>query len=84
MAQVIVVGGGLSGLSSVHTVLEHGGRAVLIDKNPFLGGNSTKATSGINGALTRAQVKLGIPDSVDTFLADTAKSALGTGSSMCL
>lgn len=38
MAQVIVVGGGLSGLSAAHTVLERGGRVVLIEKNPFMGG----------------------------------------------
>jgi hypothetical protein len=61
VAQVIVVGGGLSGLSAAHTVLERGGKVLLLDKNGFLGGNSTKATSGINGALTRTQQKLGIP-----------------------
>ena len=48
--RVIVVGGGLAGLSACHTVLERGGNVVLIDKMAFLGGNSTKATSGINGA----------------------------------
>lgn len=73
--QVIVVGGGLSGLSAAHTVLERGGRVLVLDKNSFLGGNSTKATSGINGALTRTQVKLGIKDSVEAFYNDTAKSA---------
>jgi flavocytochrome c len=41
----------------------------------FFGGNSTKATSGINGALTRTQVELGIPDSVKQFYDDTVKSA---------
>ena len=59
MSQVIVIGGGLSGLSAAHTVLERGGRVLLLDKNPFLGGNSTKATSGINGTLTRTQVEKG-------------------------
>lgn len=41
----------------------------------FFGGNSTKATSGINGALTRAQVDLKIGDSVTQFYNDTLKSA---------
>ena len=59
-SQIIVLGGGLSGLSAAHTVLEHGGRVLLLEKNSFLGGNSTKATSGINGALTKTQIKLGI------------------------
>ena len=47
--KVIVVGGGLAGLSAAHTVLENGGAVLLLDKSAFLGGNSTKATSGING-----------------------------------
>jgi succinate dehydrogenase/fumarate reductase flavoprotein subunit len=41
----------------------------------FFGGNSTKATSGINGALTRTQVDQKIPDSVKQFYEDTLKSA---------
>lgn len=41
----------------------------------FFGGNSTKATSGINGALTRTQVDAGIADSVKQFYDDTLKSA---------
>eukprot|EP00301_Raphidiophrys_heterophryoidea_P018117 c3109_g1_i1.p1 GENE.c3109_g1_i1~~c3109_g1_i1.p1 ORF type:complete len:640 (+),score=180.72 c3109_g1_i1:1-1920(+) len=73
--QVIVVGGGLSGLSAAHTVLEHGGNVVVIDKMPFFGGNSTKATSGINGAGTRAQRVKGIPDTPEIFEADTKASA---------
>mmetsp|Transcript_14285 Transcript_14285/g.24438 ORF Transcript_14285/g.24438 Transcript_14285/m.24438 type:complete len:616 (+) Transcript_14285:50-1897(+) len=73
--QVIVVGGGLAGMSAVHTVLERGGRVLLIDKSSFLGGNSTKATSGINGALTNTQIDLKVGDSVKQFIADTTKSA---------
>jgi len=71
----IVVGGGLSGCSAAHTVLERGGRVILLDKNPFLGGNSVKATSGINGTPTKAQWKLDIKDSVEAFAEDTAISA---------
>jgi flavocytochrome c len=41
----------------------------------FFGGNSTKATSGINGALTRTQVDHQIGDSVKQFYEDTLKSA---------
>jgi succinate dehydrogenase/fumarate reductase flavoprotein subunit len=40
--QVIVVGGGLAGLSAAHTILERGGRVLLLDKNSFCGGNSVK------------------------------------------
>lgn len=73
--RVIVVGGGLSGLSAAHTIYLAGGNVVVLDKQGFFGGNSTKATSGINGALTRTQVEHGIPDSVQKFYNDTLKSA---------
>eukprot|EP00218_Dolichomastix_sp_CCMP3274_P008867 CAMPEP_0170133594 /NCGR_PEP_ID=MMETSP0033_2-20121228/1410_1 /TAXON_ID=195969 /ORGANISM="Dolichomastix tenuilepis, Strain CCMP3274" /LENGTH=522 /DNA_ID=CAMNT_0010369097 /DNA_START=14 /DNA_END=1582 /DNA_ORIENTATION=+ len=77
--QVIVVGGGLAGLSAAHTIIERGGKVLLLDKMAFLGGNSTKATSGINGALTRTQQKLKIPDSAETFEDDILKGAAGVG-----
>ncbi|KAL4902647.1 hypothetical protein BDW74DRAFT_62081 [Aspergillus multicolor] len=73
--RVIVVGGGLSGLSAAHTVYLNGGNVLVLDKQAFFGGNSTKATSGINGALTRTQVDLNIRDSVKQFYEDTLKSA---------
>mmetsp|Transcript_115496 Transcript_115496/g.188202 ORF Transcript_115496/g.188202 Transcript_115496/m.188202 type:complete len:504 (+) Transcript_115496:99-1610(+) len=70
MQQVIIVGGGLGGMSAAHTVLEHGIKVCVIDKSAFFGGNSTKATSGINGALTKSQRKLKISDSPETFAED--------------
>jgi len=71
--QAIVVGGGLAGMSAANTVLENNGRVVLVDKSAFCGGNSTKATSGINGAGTKAQKAKGIPDTIDLFTSDTLK-----------
>ncbi|KIW07464.1 hypothetical protein, variant [Verruconis gallopava] len=73
--KIIVVGAGLSGLSAAHTIYLSGGNVLLLDKNNFMGGNSTKATSGINGAYTRSQQALGIKDSVKEFYDDTMKSA---------
>ncbi|KAJ7486331.1 Flavocytochrome c [Mycena galericulata] len=73
--RTIVVGGGLAGLSAAHTLLERGKRVLLLDKKPGLGGNSVKASSGINGAYTTAQQALGIEDSVESFYADTLTSA---------
>jgi len=71
--QAIVVGGGLAGMSAANTILENGGRVVLLDKSSFCGGNSTKATSGINGAATKTQKTKGIQDSVELFTSDTLK-----------
>ncbi|KAI9808399.1 MAG: hypothetical protein M1826_004175 [Phylliscum demangeonii] len=73
--RIIVVGGGLSGLSAAHTIYLSGGNVLVLDKQGFFGGNSTKATSGINGALTRTQVDQQIGDSVKQFYDDTLKSA---------
>jgi len=71
--QTIVIGGGLAGLSAAHTVLEQGGSVVVLEKMAFCGGNSTKATSGINGANTRTQRSKNIIDSPELFVADTVK-----------
>ena len=74
---MIIVGGGLAGLSAAHTVLERGGRALVLDKKDFLGGNSVKATSGINGTPTSTQAMKKIPDNAHVFYEDTALSAAG-------
>jgi succinate dehydrogenase/fumarate reductase flavoprotein subunit len=71
--QGVVVGGGLAGVSAANTLLENGAKVCLVDKSSFLGGNSTKATSGINGAATQAQKNLGVEDSTELFVSDTLK-----------
>lgn len=46
---VIVVGGGLAGLSATISALENGAKKViLLEKQKDVGGNSAKASSGIN------------------------------------
>ena len=74
--QAIVVGGGLAGMSAASTILENGGRVVLLDKSSFCGVNSTKVTSGINGANSRTQRDKGIKDSADLFTSDTLKGGV--------
>merc|ERR1719163_1058700 len=71
--RAIVLGGGLSGVAACNTVMENGGRVVLLDKSAFCGGNSTKATSGINGAETKTQKAKSIDDSIELFTSDTLK-----------
>jgi flavocytochrome c len=77
LKKVIIIGGGLSGLSAAHTVIENGGSVIVLEKNSFCGGNSTKATSGISGALSVPQAQNGIKDSLETFKKDVALSASG-------
>lgn len=64
-----------SWISRVSFISSHFATAANLTIVGFFGGNSTKATSGINGALTRTQVDLGIQDSVKQFYEDTLKSA---------
>ena len=76
-SQAIVVGGGLAGMTAANTVLECGGSVTLIDKSPYCGGNSTKASSGISAANTRTQRMKDIFDSAESFVED-AKYGKGT------
>jgi FAD-dependent fumarate reductase len=47
--KIVVVGGGLSGIVITLILARHGYNIQLYDKNNDLGGNSKKASSGING-----------------------------------
>jgi len=75
--QVLVVGGGLAGLTATIEAARAGAMVTIIDKEAQLGGNSAKASSGMNGAGTEAQKELGIRDSVDQFVEDTLSSGDG-------
>lgn len=70
---VIVIGTGLAGLSAASTLLSHNISTLVIDRSPKPGGNSIKASSGINGSPTPYQSSILQADS--TFYADTVKSA---------
>jgi aromatic-L-amino-acid decarboxylase len=69
---VIIVGSGLAGLSAASTLISHHIPVQMLDRAPKPGGNSIKASSGINGAGTRFQ---DTDDNADIFLQDTLKSA---------
>ena len=72
---VIVVGSGLAGLSASYEALKRGAPSVhLVDSAAKPGGNSIKASSGINGAGTRFQRASGI-ERDDLFHSDTVRSA---------
>ncbi|KAK7994644.1 FAD binding domain-containing protein [Apiospora marii] len=71
---VIVVGSGLAGLSAAYEALQAGARVHMLDRAPKPGGNSIKASSGINGAHTRFQKAAGIAKD-DAFYGDSVRSA---------
>lgn len=70
----IVIGSGLAGLTASLELLGRGLSVALVEKTDKLGGNSAKASSGINGVPTRFQEP---GDSVSKFVRDTIKSGKG-------
>ena len=69
----IIVGSGLAGLSAASTLIANGIQVTLLERSPKPGGNSIKASSGINGAPTKYQP--GPPFSDAFFYADTIISS---------
>lgn len=72
---IIIVGSGLAGLTAALEVYDDNLSILLIEKESYLGGNSMKATSGINLLFTHAQNQSGIHDSLEFFISDTMKSS---------
>ena len=71
---VIVVGSGLAGLSAAYEALRAGAKVHMLERAAKPGGNSIKASSGINGANTRFQKAAGVALD-DKFYDDTVRSA---------
>ena len=68
----IIVGSGLAGLSAALNILDRGGKVVIIEKEHLLGGNSNKASSGINACCPNNET---YGDYLESFKEDTIKSA---------
>lgn len=69
----IIVGSGLAGLSAASTLVAKEIHVTLLERSPKPGGNSIKASSGINGAPTKFQP--GPPFSDLFFYSDTITSS---------
>lgn len=70
---IIVVGTGAAGLSGAIEAAKRGANVIVLDKTSSGGGNSAKASSGINGAETSVQAERGISDSTEAFVEDTIR-----------
>ena len=71
----VIIGGGLAGLVTAISVAERGGSVVILEKQSSLGGNSAKASSGINSIRSNSS------DDLAEFLEDTLRSQNGHGDS---
>lgn len=69
---VVVVGAGGAGLTAAVRATQEGAKVLVLEKMPMVGGNSLKASGGMNCANTKFQEAAGITDSgVKEFIEDT-------------
>ena len=77
---IIVVGAGLAGVTATYESYKKSKgklKIVLLEKQKNFGGNSAKATSGINILNSPLQKAENIKDTYDLFFSDTIKSGKG-------
>ncbi len=72
---VIVVGGGGSGLAAALSAAEHGASVLVLEKQPSLGGTTGIAIGSFTAAGTALQRKAGIEDNPDDHAEDAGKFA---------
>ena len=70
---VVVVGSGGGGLAAAIQASDAGAHVVIIEKMPTIGGNTIKASVGMNAAETRFQKLKGIEDNKELFYEETLK-----------
>ncbi|MDX9784653.1 MAG: flavocytochrome c [Spirochaetia bacterium] len=70
---VVVIGAGGAGLSAALAASEAGAQVAVFEKMPMIGGNTLRATGGLNAAGTVFQQKASIKDSPQLHYDDTIK-----------
>ncbi|MCF2648946.1 flavocytochrome c [Niallia circulans] len=70
---IIIVGAGGAGMTAALEAKAKGLNPVILEKMPVAGGNTTKASSGMNASETKFQKEQGIEDSNDLFYEETLK-----------
>lgn len=81
---VVVVGSGGAGLTAAIQASEQGARVLIVEKMPVPGGNTLKASVGMNAAETRFQEVKGIRDSKELFYEETLKGGQGKNNTVLL
>ncbi|TLG76675.1 FAD-dependent oxidoreductase [Culicoidibacter larvae] len=74
---VVVIGGGASGMSAAIEADAGGAKVALIEADAILGGNSRFAFEGMNAAQSAIQSEAGVSDSVADYNADISSAADG-------
>jgi fumarate reductase flavoprotein subunit len=75
---IIIVGAGGAGMTVALEAKARGMNPAIFEKMPIAGGNTLKASSGMNASETKFQKEQGIKDSNDLFYEETLKGGKGT------
>ena len=67
---VVVVGGGMAGMTAAVRAAQAGAKVILVEKSGILGGAARYAMGWISGAGFRIQKGLGVEDSAELFYSD--------------
>nr|UKS68337.1 flavocytochrome c [Lactococcus garvieae] len=75
---VIIIGSGGAGMTAAIEAKDAGMNPVILEKMPMAGGNTSKASAGLNASETSVEKAQGITDSNDKFYEETLKGGGGT------
>ncbi|WP_338997262.1 flavocytochrome c [Lactococcus formosensis] len=75
---VIIVGSGGAGMTAAIEAKDAGMNPVILEKMPIAGGNTSKASAGLNASETSVEKAQGVTDSNDKFYEETLKGGGGT------
>lgn len=75
---IVIVGSGGAGMAAAIQAKESGMNPVIFEKMPVAGGNTVKASAGMNASETKFQKEQDIEDSNDLFYEETLKGGGGT------
>ncbi|WP_240764957.1 flavocytochrome c [Paenibacillus dendritiformis] len=70
-ADIVIIGAGGAGMTAAIEAYNQGAKVILLEKLPFVGGNTARAEGGLNAAGTEYQKAAGIEDSAELFFEDT-------------
>ena len=75
---VIIVGSGGAGMTAAIEAKDAGMNPVILEKMPMAGGNTSKASAGLNASEPSVEKSQGVTDSNDKFYEETLKGGGGT------
>ena len=70
--EILVIGGGGSGLATAVSAAEVGARVTVLEKNPTCGGTTANSVGSVSAAGTVYQKRMGMIDSPDDHYEDMA------------